>query len=64
MDHVGFITHRSRQILLMDATNCSAEELIELLTEVQRIVTVQPATRCSPWATSRAQSSAAMPSLE
>ena len=42
MDHVGFITHRSRQILLMDATNCSAEELIELLTEVQRIVTVQP----------------------
>ena len=42
MDHVGFITHRSRQILLMDATNCSAAELIELLTEVQRIVTVQP----------------------
>jgi len=42
MDHVRFITHQGKQILLIDVTNCAAEEVIELLTEVQRIVTAQP----------------------
>ena len=42
MDRVRFITHQGKQILLTDLTNCAAEEVIELLTEVQRIVTVQP----------------------
>jgi hypothetical protein len=42
MDRVCFITHQGKQILFMDATNCGAEELIELLTQVQRIVTAQP----------------------
>ena len=42
MDRVCFTTHRSREILLVDLTNCSAEDVIELLSEVQRIVTVQP----------------------
>jgi hypothetical protein len=42
MDHVRFITHQGKQILLIDLTNCAAEEVIELLTEVQRIVTAQP----------------------
>ena len=42
MDRIRFITHQGKQILLTDLTNCAAEEVIELLTEVQRIVTVQP----------------------
>jgi hypothetical protein len=42
MDRVRFTTHRGKEILLVDLTNCSAEEVIELLSEVQRIVTAQP----------------------
>ncbi|MGA8310562.1 MAG: hypothetical protein WB755_11075 [Terriglobales bacterium] len=42
MDRVRFITHQRKHILLTDLTNCAAEEVIELLTEVQRIVTAQP----------------------
>src|SRR6266849_7050487 len=42
MDRVRFITHHGKQILLIDETNCGAEEVIELLTEVQRVVTAQP----------------------
>jgi hypothetical protein len=42
MDHVRFITHQGKQILFIDLTNCAAEEVIELLPEVQRIVTAQP----------------------
>ena len=41
MDRVRFITHQSKQILLVDLTDCNAEEVIELLTQVQRIVTTQ-----------------------
>jgi hypothetical protein len=41
MDRVCFTTHRGKEILLVDLTNCSAEEVIELLSEVQRIVTAQ-----------------------
>jgi hypothetical protein len=42
MDRVRFITHQGKQILLVDLTDCNAEEVIELLTQVQRIVTTQP----------------------
>jgi hypothetical protein len=42
MDQVRFITHRGKQILLMDVTSSGAEKVIERLTEVQRIVTAQP----------------------
>jgi hypothetical protein len=42
MDRVHFMTHQGEQILLVDLTNRSAEEVIELLTETQRIVTAQP----------------------
>ena len=42
MDRVRFITHQGKQILFIDVTNCAAEEVIELLTEVQHIVTAQP----------------------
>ncbi len=41
MDRVRFITHQGKRILLIDLTSCSAEDLIELLTHVQRIVTAQ-----------------------
>src|SRR6266852_3385690 len=46
MDRVRFITHHGKQILLIDETNCGAEEVIELLTEVQRVVTAQPPYFC------------------
>jgi hypothetical protein len=42
MDRVRFITHQGKQILLVDLTDCNAEEVIALLTQVQRIVTTQP----------------------
>ncbi len=42
MDRVRFITHQGKQILLVDLTDCNKEEVIELLTQVQRIVTTQP----------------------
>ena len=42
MDRVRFITHHGKQILFINETNCGAEEVIELLTEVQRVVTAQP----------------------
>jgi hypothetical protein len=42
MDRVRFITHQGKQILLIDLSHCSAEGVIELLPEVQRIVTAQP----------------------
>ena len=42
MDRVCFITHQSKRILLIDLTSCSAEDVIERLTQVQRIVTAQP----------------------
>ena len=42
MDRVRFITHQGKQILFIDVTNCAAEAVIELLTEVQRIVTARP----------------------
>jgi hypothetical protein len=64
MDRVRFIAHQSRRILLIDLTNCSADEVMKIVGEVQRIVTAHPVTRCSPWATSRVRSSAAMRSLE
>jgi|SRR5713226_9447619 len=42
MDRVRFITHQGKQILLIDRANCSAEEVMQIAAEVQRIVTAQP----------------------
>jgi hypothetical protein len=42
MDRVRFTTHRGKEILLVDLTNCSAQEVIELLSDVQIVVTAQP----------------------
>jgi hypothetical protein len=42
MDRVRFITHQGRRILFIDLTNCRAEEAMEILDEVKRVVTAQP----------------------
>ena len=42
MDRVRFINYQGKQILFIDLTNCSAEEVIKRLTEVQCMVTAQP----------------------
>ena len=42
MDRLRFITHQGRQILLIDLTNCSAEDVMKIAGEVQRMVTAQP----------------------
>jgi hypothetical protein len=42
MDRMRFVSYKGKQILLADLTNCSAEETIELLAEVRRVVTAQP----------------------
>ena len=42
MDRVRFMTHQGKQILLVDLTNCNAEEVTTIVGEVQRIVTAQP----------------------
>jgi hypothetical protein len=41
MDRVRFITHQGQQILLVDLTNCNAEEVMQTAAEAQRIVTAQ-----------------------
>jgi len=41
MDRAGFLTHQGKQILFTDVTNCAAEEVVDLLTDVQLIVTAQ-----------------------
>ena len=40
-DRVRFVTHDGKQILLVDMTNCGAEEVMKLAPEVRRIVTAQ-----------------------
>jgi hypothetical protein len=42
MDRVRFIRHQGQQILLADMTDCSAEEVIKVASELKRIVTAQP----------------------
>ena len=42
MDRVLFLTHQGKQILFIDETNCGAEEIMKVLDDVQRIVTVHP----------------------
>jgi len=42
MDRVRFITHREKQVLLVDAANCTTEELIKVVEETRKQVTAQP----------------------
>ncbi len=42
MDRARWITHQGKQILFLDLTNCTAQEVIQSVNEVQHIVTTQP----------------------
>jgi hypothetical protein len=42
MDRIRFITHQGKRVLLVDLTNCSANDVMKVMAEVQRIVTAQP----------------------
>src|SRR3984893_284707 len=42
MDRIRFITDQSKQILFIDLTNGGGEEVIEVLSEVQPVVTAHP----------------------
>ena len=42
MDRIRFITHHDKQVLFIDAANCTAEQLIELGEEIRKSVTAQP----------------------
>ena len=41
MDRVRFVSHKGKQILLIDLTDCSPEQVTKIAGEVQRIVTRQ-----------------------
>ena len=42
MDRLRFVTHRGQRILLMDLTDCSAEELALMADRIPPIVTQEP----------------------
>ena len=42
MDRIRFITHGGKQVLLIDASDCTTEELLEVMEETRRQVTAQP----------------------
>jgi hypothetical protein len=42
MDRVHFMRHHGKQVLLVDLSNCRAEEIVKVVGAVQRIVTTQP----------------------
>ncbi len=41
-DRVGFIAHKGKQILIVDFTNCTPEEVPSVADEARRIITAQP----------------------
>jgi len=42
MDRIRFISHGGKQVLLIDASDCTTEELLEVMEETRRQVTAQP----------------------
>ena len=40
--HVGFISHKGKQVLLLDFSNCTPEEVKSVSDEARRIITAQP----------------------
>jgi len=42
MDRVRFLTHKGKQILLVDYTGCTRQTLLDILKERERIVLAQP----------------------
>ena len=41
-ERIRFITHQGKKILLIDFSHCSAEEILQLLPEVQEVITSEP----------------------
>jgi hypothetical protein len=41
-ERIRFINHKGQQVLLVDFSHCTAQEVLELLPDVQEIVTEQP----------------------
>jgi hypothetical protein len=41
-DRVGFIDHKGKQVLVVDLTNCTPDEVTAAADQVVRIVTAQP----------------------
>ncbi len=42
MDRIRFVTHRERQILLLDFSGCTAEEMAAMADDVPEVVTREP----------------------
>lgn len=42
MERVRFITHRGKQVLLLDGANCTAAELTDMFDQCEELVTSQP----------------------
>ncbi len=42
MERVRFLQHEDKQVLLLDFTNCTPEDVFDIMNETQRIVTAQP----------------------
>ena len=42
MNRVGFMSYEGKLILVIDCTNCRAEEVLKVADEVRRVVTAQP----------------------
>jgi hypothetical protein len=41
-ERIRFITHQGKRILLIDLSQCSAEEIVRLLPEIQDVMTSEP----------------------
>ncbi len=42
MDRVRFLTHEGKQVLFLDFSHCTPEDVLDMMNETQRIVTAQP----------------------
>ncbi len=42
MDRIEFVTHKGKQVLFLDFTNCTAEEVKSVTDNVERVVSTQP----------------------
>jgi hypothetical protein len=42
MERVRFIEHEGKQVLLLDFTECTPDDVFDMMSETQRIVTAQP----------------------
>ena len=42
MERVRFLEYRGKQVLLLDFTDCTPDDVFDIMAETQRIVTAQP----------------------